>query len=75
MKQTEEKTLLLQMKADLEVARKIAKQHQGEDIESLILSGIFMGRELENQRIKDGLLLSGIKLPNNLNGILFKLKS
>lgn len=75
MKKSEEKTLLLQMKADLEVARKIAKQHQGEDIPSLILSGIFMGRELENQRIKDGLLISGIKLPNNLNGILFKLKS
>lgn len=71
----DEKTLLLQMKADLDVARKIAEQHQGEDIASLILSGIFMGRELENQRIKDGLLISGIKLPNNLNGILFKLKS
>jgi hypothetical protein len=72
----QDEAMLLQMKADLEVARKIVGSNKNANIESIVLSGIFMGRELENQRIKKELELSGVKIPNNvLSTILYNIKN
>jgi hypothetical protein len=72
----QDEAMLLQMKADLEVARKIVGLNKNADIESIVLSGIFMGRELENKRIKKELELSGVKIPNNvLSTILYNIKN
>ena len=65
--------LLKQMKSDLEIARAIVNEHKGTDVESLVLSGIFAGREMEYNKMYEQLLLLGVKIPNNVNSLLTNL--
>lgn len=73
-KKEEHKELIQQMKKDLNMAQKISKENPSQDIESLILSGIFVGRQMENERIIQQLELVGIKTPDNLKSIVNQLK-
>ena len=73
-KKEEHKELIQQMKKDLNMAQRISKENPSQDIESLILSGIFVGRQMENERIIQQLELVGIKIPDNLKSIVNQLK-
>lgn len=48
----EPKDYMLQMKHDLELAKKIAKNCKEQTTESLILAGILFGRMLEREKIQ-----------------------